>query len=370
MAINIVPGVGPSNSDIAAAVAAPSASTIASAVAAAVPTNTSITNIVQGYSATPSSLNRMQILTNSQTWTHPDNPSSNNPKWVEVILSGGGGGGGSGAAAAMTSPTVGGSGGGGSGIAVQGYYPVTGTVTVTIGAGGAGGAAVTQSGGTTERVGLNGSNGGVTSFGNLSSAGGTGGYRGQDPAVPPQSFNTNFISTYGAGGSGGGHPASFVYGGSFGNSGVGNQTLSPSTPGVGFWVTPGGYVINTASYAAYGPGINTKQINYNSTNAVIQLHQELHPFAIYQSGGGAGSAGLGATTGQGNGGAGMMGNGGNGGFANFSGRATTNISANAGNAGGLAAGGGGGGTAWTSNTLTATSGAGGAGGSGYVIVRY
>jgi hypothetical protein len=65
MAINNIPGVGPQNSDIAAAVAAPSAatiaaavaapssSTIATAVAAAVPTSAQITTIVQNNAGSP-----------------------------------------------------------------------------------------------------------------------------------------------------------------------------------------------------------------------------------------------------------------------------------------------------------------------------
>ena len=44
-------GIGPANSDIAAAVAAPSSATIASAVAAAVPTTAGITTIVQANSS-------------------------------------------------------------------------------------------------------------------------------------------------------------------------------------------------------------------------------------------------------------------------------------------------------------------------------
>jgi hypothetical protein len=53
MAIDRIPGVGPANSDIAAAVAAPSAATIATAVAAAVPTTAGITSIVQSNASTP-----------------------------------------------------------------------------------------------------------------------------------------------------------------------------------------------------------------------------------------------------------------------------------------------------------------------------
>jgi hypothetical protein len=56
MAIDRIPGVGPQNSDIAAAVAAPSAATIATQVAASVPTlsqiNTSVSNNASPYGGT------------------------------------------------------------------------------------------------------------------------------------------------------------------------------------------------------------------------------------------------------------------------------------------------------------------------------
>jgi hypothetical protein len=60
MAINITPGVGPQNSDIASAVAAPSAATIASTVAGSVPTisaiNTSVSTYASPYGGTVTNL--------------------------------------------------------------------------------------------------------------------------------------------------------------------------------------------------------------------------------------------------------------------------------------------------------------------------
>jgi hypothetical protein len=53
MAIDRIPGVGPQNSDIAAAVAAPSAATIATQVAASVPTLAQITSTVQANAGSP-----------------------------------------------------------------------------------------------------------------------------------------------------------------------------------------------------------------------------------------------------------------------------------------------------------------------------
>ena len=100
MAIDRIPGVGPTNADIAtavaapsaasiaaavaapsaatiaAAVAAPSSATIASAVAAAVPTNASITSIV---SAGASSKQRYsQRITGTTNWTAPNNTNAVN----------------------------------------------------------------------------------------------------------------------------------------------------------------------------------------------------------------------------------------------------------------------------------------------------
>ena len=88
MPINNIPGVGPTNADIAtavaapsaatiaAAVAAPSSATIASAVAAAVPTTAGITSIVQANAGSPVGGTWTQIATttangnNSYTFTN------------------------------------------------------------------------------------------------------------------------------------------------------------------------------------------------------------------------------------------------------------------------------------------------------------
>lgn len=152
MAINSIPGVGPQNSDIAtavaapsaatiaSAVAAPSASTIATAVAAAVPTSAQITTIVQNNA---SGLKKYsQIFTSSTTWTAPTGATL-----VDVIACGGGGGGGGGAQTSTNANYYSLGGGGGGGQVVRGSTAVTPgtTYTVTVGAGGSGAVMSTSS---------------------------------------------------------------------------------------------------------------------------------------------------------------------------------------------------------------------------------
>lgn len=84
--------------------------------------------------------------------------------WVTILMIGGGGGGGGGCGLSAT-PIAGG--GGGSGFPFYGDVAVVGPVTVTIGAGGAGGVVYTD-----------GSDGASTSFGMISTPGGSKGYTG------------------------------------------------------------------------------------------------------------------------------------------------------------------------------------------------
>jgi hypothetical protein len=170
MAIDRIPGVGPTNADIATAVAAPSAASIATAVAAAVPTlaqiNTSVTNNGNAYNgpsaatiaatvAAPSlasitsaiqanaggKTRRALTLTSGSSWTVPAGVT-----FLNVTLYGGGGGsgavgwaqensasGGTGGTTTFTGATsaTGGT-GGGAGIYYSGFGP-TGTSGGTTG---------------------------------------------------------------------------------------------------------------------------------------------------------------------------------------------------------------------------------------------
>jgi hypothetical protein len=212
MAINQYPGVGPQNSDVAAAVvtagtsagfaatgpttseiaaALPTNSSIANAVAAAVPTNASITNIVQTYSAGPTTFNRVAILTNTQTWNHPDGASANNARRVQVMVLGGGGGGGAGSALVATGVAAAGGAGGGSGYAIFATTYVTGSVSVVVGAGGTGGAGGTSN---TQRYGLDGNNGGYSAFGNITAGGGYYGAGNYNPSTGTTGGSLNGIS--------------------------------------------------------------------------------------------------------------------------------------------------------------------------------
>ena len=65
MPINNIPGVGPTNADIATAVAAPSAATIATAVAGAVPTIGAINSSVSTYAPSPHAWTLLGTLTPS-----------------------------------------------------------------------------------------------------------------------------------------------------------------------------------------------------------------------------------------------------------------------------------------------------------------
>lgn len=69
MPINNIPGVGPTNADIATAVAAPSAATIASSVAAAVPTIGAINTSVSTYAPSPHAWTLLGTITPAYTAT-------------------------------------------------------------------------------------------------------------------------------------------------------------------------------------------------------------------------------------------------------------------------------------------------------------
>jgi len=98
---------------------------------------------------------RLQDFSASGTWTRPANVDV-----VDVIVQAAGGGGGSGGASLGTDH---GGGGGSAGEYIVASVPVSGNVTVTVGAAGVGGAGVTA--GTTQ--GHDGTDGGASSFGSL-----------------------------------------------------------------------------------------------------------------------------------------------------------------------------------------------------------
>jgi hypothetical protein len=281
MAINNIPGVGPQNSDIAAAVAAPSAATIAAAVAApssatiasavaaavptnssianavaaAVPTNASITTIAQANGGAPKTF-RGQTFTSNGNWTAPTGVNN-----VKVFLVGGGGGG---------YATTGSSGGGGGQVLEQFVAVSAGSnYAISIGAGGAGSVGGTGGAGTASSFGTNlliagggGGGGGASSGYTVPNAGSRQG--GAHGPTGQQGYGTSWNV---AGGSyshycppGGG---SYVYGNGSGAGGFGNHREGGSSgaqnngaSGIDGFGAGGSYAIFSASPANSGAGGN------------------------------------------------------------------------------------------------------------------
>jgi hypothetical protein len=307
-------------------------------------------------------LGRVQYLTSSQTWTHPDGASPSNPKPIYILMTGGGGGGGAGVGGSNVSTTsyfCAGGQGGGSGFGLEQYYFVTGSVSVTIGAAGS----------------ANGGGGGTTSFGSFSTPGGSGGSNG--------SLYTSTTDLYA------------VLGGS---AGACLGRFFPSNSGTeGYQLVPGGshggpsISNNSPNGNQYSGGIIYEGQNafgqstpggsmatWNSTNPNQQLLPKnnmpinIKPSSFVAGGGGMGGSGTNPfsnyTATASSGGFGFFGTGGSGGNGSFltSGTAT-------GSAGTAATGygaGGGGGGAGVTKSGTGTGGSGSAGTQGVVIVYY
>jgi len=309
----------------------------------------------------PAVQQRVDTFTSSGTWTVPAGVTK-----VDVLAMGGGGGGASGAQYKGTSATYttrGGGGGGGAAYVWAKGVDVSGSASITIGvgAGGSGGTSVSNSNG------VNGSDGGASSFGTLVVAyGGSGGVAGSSSTG---GSNTGGGGTGGIGGSAvGGFPTDSFPGKSGGNSAVynGNGTLiTTATNGtdstlIGFSNIPFFGALNPAA------GSNGGTANNNTGTAGTG------GVAGISGGGGAGgmvsTSYTGAAIAASNGGAGGGGGGGAGG------RATSqNITAGSGGTAGAnsGAGGGGGGASAGQTGGTTRSGAGGDGGSGcFVCIVY
>ena len=179
---------------------------------------------------------QVDTITSSQTWTPPAWG-----KYFKVYLVGGGAGGGAGARQATTSARYGGGGGSpASSVWIElNNTQVTGSVSVTIGAGGAGGTSIT----TDSTNGNNGSPGGATSFGSFTSTytsgGGNGGTTSSGTRGTVVSVITNFGpgSTIGAQNGSNGSPGtvsglsnqSLSYTGNFGGAGGAGATANSTT---------------------------------------------------------------------------------------------------------------------------------------------
>lgn len=288
----------------------------------------------------------VQTFTSSGSWVKPSGKTA-----VYVFAVGGGAGGNGGARAGAGTAALGGSGGNGAGDARAFFNAssLSGTVTVTIGAGGAGGTARTTNG-----TQVNGQNGGTTSFGDyLRAAGGFSAGTAADGystiAMPfgrttMESVIDNTVNTRTVPGSG---PRTDTFW-------QNNPTLSVLEGGIGgYSQTIYGRPSHDLQFGAAGGGAGGEK---QSTNAANDGGAGGRGFGIrLDTAAAGGTANGGAATAAGTAG---LGNGGAGGGA---GSASTN--AGAGSNGYLGGGGGGGGGAQTGN-----SGAGGSGGGGYVLV--
>lgn len=255
-----------------------------------------------------------QVFTESGVW---DWEAAGQPDTVDVLVVAGGGAGG------YNGP---GGGGGAGGVVLEFAHPVTGDVSVTVGAGGAG---------STNGVGNNGQN---SAFGTLTAIGGGGG----------SGFPLQPAAPGGSGGGGGGRSGTVGGAGTpgqghaGGNARTGGSAGNNAAGGGGGYAGPGGDGTGELQGGDGGAGLALASIGFEPAVALGA------PASV------AGGGGGGADGGTGSGGLGKDG-GGNGGIGPVA-VATPGAPATA-NTGG---GGGGGGNATN----------GGAGGSGLVIVRW
>jgi hypothetical protein len=190
-----------------------------------------------------------QIFTANGTWTKPAGA-----KMLQVELVGGGGGGGGGRRGAAGTARGGGGGGAGAGHTVLLIDPesLSGTETVTVGAGGVGGTAAGN-----DTNGGAGAAGGDTTFGPLKAFGGNGGAGGNNTAqaaggasASVRGFIINSSHNTAAGGSGGYEAASA--GAGTGSTNAGN--IWPASGGGGSRITSANGLHNSAPGGAIGSG--------------------------------------------------------------------------------------------------------------------
>ena len=257
---------------------------------------------------------QVDTITSSQTWTPPAWG-----KYFKVLLYGAGGGGGAGGRYATTSDRCGGGSGAGSPAVIADYTAtqITGSVSITIGAGGTGGAGQT----TNTTAGANGTAGGDSTFGSLlkciGGGGGNGGSTSSGSGGVQYVTNSIFGNSSGGSSSNGAtgnvsqrswtvNEANSITGGYRGGGGSGQTANSTSSTQGGshdYWT--GIY----SSVAASSGGTN----GGNGNNGVTFTHG----YATLGTPGGGGSYKTGQATGAG--GNGQYGCGGGGGAASDNG---------------------------------------------------
>jgi len=272
---------------------------------------------------------QVDTITSSQTWTPPAWA-----KYFKVLIYGGGGGGGAGGRYATTSGRSGGGPGGGGPAVIADFtnLQITGSVSITIGAGGSGSAGQTSD----TNAGGNGTAGGDSTFGSLLKSLGGGGGTGGNASSGTQGthYTTTNIFGIGAGGAS-----------SNGTTGAGQQRS---------WTTEGNQLIG--GYRGGGGAGQSANVTTSTQGGTHDYWTGIYPSVAASSGGtngGNGNDGITFTHGY----ATLGTPGGGGGYK--TGQA-------GGNGGSGSYGCGGGGGAASDNGFT--SGAGGAGGNGICII--
>lgn len=272
---------------------------------------------------------QVDTITSSQTWTPPTWA-----KYFKVLIYGGGGGGGAGGRYATTSGRSGGGPGGGGPTVIADFtnLQITGSVSITIGAGGSGSAGQTSD----TSQGGNGTAGGDSTFGSLLKSLGGGGGTGGNSSSGTQGthYTTTNIFANGSGGAS-----------SNGTTGAGQQRS---------WTTEGNQL--TGGYRGGGGAGQAANVTTSTQGGTHDYWTGIYPSVAASSGGtngGNGNNGITFTHGY----ATLGTPGGGGGYK--TGQAGGN-----GGSGSYACGGGGG--AASDNGFA--SGAGGAGGDGICII--
>jgi len=272
---------------------------------------------------------QVDTITSSQTWTPPAWA-----KYFKVLIYGGGGGGGAGGRYATTSGRSGGGPGGGGPAVIADFtnLQITGSVSITIGAGGSGSAGQTSD----TNAGGNGTAGGDSTFGSLLKSLGGGGGTGGNASSGTQGthYTTTNIFGIGAGGAS-----------SNGTTGAGQQRS---------WTTEGNQLIG--GYRGGGGAGQSANVTTSTQGGTHDYWTAIYPSVAASSGGtngGNGNNGITFTHGY----ATLGTPGGGGGYK--TGQA-------GGNGGSGSYGCGGGGGAASDNGFT--SGAGGPGGNGICII--